>query len=305
MPDKEKPLPNNIETATTNDELIVPDQAAAKRTFFQRVRDSLTILFSSRVATVGLIIVLFWMLVAIFAPLVTQYTPLEQDWKNPNSGPSTEHILGTDELGRDLWSRLIYGARVVLVLPTSVEFVVTYLAVLRAGGVAVPLSTGYTAGELARLVGRTESRVVVVGVVGEVARQVLARAGEAAGHLETLMNISPSSPRILLAVALVPPVLARSGKSYGEPLTGSDTIKISELVADAEDYLGYIIDSAQYDNRVYAYEKMLCVSRDLGAAGCQLWRGGHHGAEQQPGSNLGLLRVRSDPRGGAGRDPRA
>jgi len=54
--------------------------------------------------------------VAIFAPVFTPYTPLEQDWKAPNQGPSAEHILGTDELGRDLWARLIYGARVVLVL---------------------------------------------------------------------------------------------------------------------------------------------------------------------------------------------
>lgn len=69
---------------------------------------------------VGLAIVLFWVFVAVFAPLLTQYTALEQDWKAPNQGPSSRHILGTDELGRDLWARLIYGARVVLViLPLS------------------------------------------------------------------------------------------------------------------------------------------------------------------------------------------
>ena len=123
MPDKEIPLQDKADAGTTNDELIVPDQAAVRRTFFQKVKDGLTILFSSRVATIGLIIVLFWVLVAIFAPLVTQYGPLEQDWKAPNQGPSKEHILGTDELGRDLWSRLVYGARVVLViLPLSDKY---------------------------------------------------------------------------------------------------------------------------------------------------------------------------------------
>jgi peptide/nickel transport system permease protein len=67
--------------------------------------------------------VLFWVFVAIFAPLLTPYTPLEQDWKAPNQGPSSAHPLGTDELGRDLWSRLIYGARVVLViLPISEQY---------------------------------------------------------------------------------------------------------------------------------------------------------------------------------------
>ena len=63
---------------------------------------------------------LFWVTVAVFAPLFTSYSPLDQDWKAPNQGPSQTHILGTDELGRDLWARLIYGARVVLViLPLS------------------------------------------------------------------------------------------------------------------------------------------------------------------------------------------
>ena len=49
--------------------------------------------------------VLFWVFVAIFAPFLTPYTPLEQDWKSPNVGPCMKHPLGTDELGRDLWSR--------------------------------------------------------------------------------------------------------------------------------------------------------------------------------------------------------
>jgi long-chain acyl-CoA synthetase len=55
------------------------------------------------------------------------------------------------------------GARVVLVLRNGSEFVTSYLAVLRAGGVAVPLSTEYTPGELARLIGRTDAAVVIAG----------------------------------------------------------------------------------------------------------------------------------------------
>lgn len=93
-----------------------PPLKSERRTLLSRLRDGVDFLWASKTATVGLFLVLFWIFVAIFAPLLTPYGPLEQDWKNPNSGPSTEHILGTDELGRDLWSRLIYGARVVLVI---------------------------------------------------------------------------------------------------------------------------------------------------------------------------------------------
>ena len=89
----------------------------------KRLGAGVSMVWQSKTATVGLAIVLFWVFVAVFAPYLTPYTPFEQDWKSPNQGPSVHHILGTDELGRDLWSRLIYGARVVLVmLPVSEGF---------------------------------------------------------------------------------------------------------------------------------------------------------------------------------------
>lgn len=72
------------------------------------------------------------------------------------------------------------GARVVLVLPTSVAFVTAYLGTLRAGGVAIPLNTGYTAGELARLIARTEAGVVIAGQPATTAvRQAVAGIADA------------------------------------------------------------------------------------------------------------------------------
>ncbi len=114
---------------------------------FRRLWAGLSILFSSRIATVGFAIVLFWVIVAVFAPLFTQYTPLEQDWKAPNQGPSRAHILGTDELGRDLWSRMIYGARVILVqMPITETFWIPGGTAL--WGVIVALLVGMTLGLL-------------------------------------------------------------------------------------------------------------------------------------------------------------
>jgi len=98
-----------------------PMKVEKKAGVFRRIWAGLSILFASKIAIVGFVIVMFWIIVAIFAPLFTPYTPLEQDWKAPNQGPSSAHFLGTDELGRDLWSRLIYGARVVLVLMPITE----------------------------------------------------------------------------------------------------------------------------------------------------------------------------------------
>lgn len=109
---------SNGERTTTADNALndIPPLKSARRTLLMRLADGMKFMWASKTAMVGLFLVCFWVFVAIFAPLLTPYTPLEQDWKNPNIGPSNEHILGTDELGRDLWSRLIYGARVVLVV---------------------------------------------------------------------------------------------------------------------------------------------------------------------------------------------
>jgi peptide/nickel transport system permease protein len=106
-----------------SEQTVQANEITLERRHFSKIRETLSVLFASKTATVGLAVVLFWVFVAIFAPYLSSYSPTEQDWKAPNQGPSTSHLLGTDELGRDLWSRLSYGARVVLVtLPVSENF---------------------------------------------------------------------------------------------------------------------------------------------------------------------------------------
>jgi len=129
----------------TSEHATAPVKVDKKVGVFRRIWAGLSVLFSSKIATVGLAIVLFWVIVAVFAPLFTQYTPLELDWKAPNQGPSSAHILGTDELGRDLWSRLIYGARVILVqMPITENFWIPGGTAL--WGVIVALIIGMTLG---------------------------------------------------------------------------------------------------------------------------------------------------------------
>jgi peptide/nickel transport system permease protein len=62
-------------------------------------------------AVVGSVIAVAWLLVAIFAPLIAPYDPLAQNFALSQS-PSGAHLFGTDELGRDVLSRVIYGSRV-------------------------------------------------------------------------------------------------------------------------------------------------------------------------------------------------
>lgn len=68
----------------------------------------------NKMAMIGGYIIIFYILVALFGPLVAPYDPLEIDLANKLQPPSIEHIMGTDDKGRDMLSRIIYGAQLSL-----------------------------------------------------------------------------------------------------------------------------------------------------------------------------------------------
>ncbi|MCY3799824.1 MAG: ABC transporter permease [Chloroflexi bacterium] len=68
----------------------------------------------NRFALVGAVFIIFIALMAILAPVVSTHDPYKQSLRKRMKPPSAEHFLGTDELGRDFYSRLAYGARVSL-----------------------------------------------------------------------------------------------------------------------------------------------------------------------------------------------
>lgn len=70
----------------------------------------------NRIAQVGLLIVILMALSAILAPAIAPYDPIAPDYTAVLSPPSAAHWLGTDELGRDILTRLLYGARISLVI---------------------------------------------------------------------------------------------------------------------------------------------------------------------------------------------
>jgi ABC-type dipeptide/oligopeptide/nickel transport system permease subunit len=66
----------------------------------------------NKVAVAALIFILLQVLVAIFAPLVAPYDPYRSDYAAAYKGPSSTYLLGSDDLGRDMLSRIIYGTRI-------------------------------------------------------------------------------------------------------------------------------------------------------------------------------------------------
>ncbi|OKO87662.1 hypothetical protein AC629_13040 [Bradyrhizobium sp. NAS80.1] len=95
-----------------------------------------------RLASVGLIVIVVLCLLALLAPLIAPFDPYHQDLYAVLSPPSAQHWLGTDNLGRDLLSRILYGARVSLMT----GLLCTFLAA--AIGVPIGLLAGYTGGAM-------------------------------------------------------------------------------------------------------------------------------------------------------------
>jgi ABC-type dipeptide/oligopeptide/nickel transport system permease subunit len=111
----------------------VPKSAATKkRTLW---RDAARSFFKNRLATAGLIVVGFFILVAIFADVISPYTYYKSILSDNLQFPSAKHLLGTDPVGRDLLSRLIYGARTSLLVGFSVQGL-AFLIGLPLGAVA-------------------------------------------------------------------------------------------------------------------------------------------------------------------------
>lgn len=90
----------------------------------------------NKLAAVSLIVILVFIFCAVFAPYIAPHDPTVQDYQNVRAAPSSSHILGTDELGRDVFSRIIYGSRISLVIglvPTSISMVIGTILGLIAG----------------------------------------------------------------------------------------------------------------------------------------------------------------------------
>jgi len=75
---------------------------------------SLRVLVRNRMAMAWLAVILIWGVVALAAPLIAPYGPLQQKVEDRLQPPSWQHPFGTDELGRDVFSRVVYGARISL-----------------------------------------------------------------------------------------------------------------------------------------------------------------------------------------------
>ena len=84
-------------------------------------------------AVLGLLVVLGWIVVSVIAPRITRYDPVEIDVDNRLTPPSATHWLGADDLGRDVFTRVLYGGRVSLPVAAVVVVVASIFGTLYGG----------------------------------------------------------------------------------------------------------------------------------------------------------------------------
>lgn len=168
----------------TQEDVLKFDEAPRRVSSWKRFRKAF---FSRKVVIYGVVVVSLLVITAIFAPLLAPYDPYETDVRNIVAQPSMDHLLGTDTLGRDTFSRIIYGSRYVLLVGLiAVGFAATV-------GLLFGLFAGYFGGATSIVIMRTMDALQAIPMI-LLAVTISAILG---GGLQNVI--------IAIGIALIPP----------------------------------------------------------------------------------------------------
>jgi peptide/nickel transport system permease protein len=142
---------------------------------------------ANKTSWIGLVLFAAVLFIALAAPLLTSHDPIAQNVARQLAGPSAQHIFGTDEYGRDIWARLIYGARISLLIG------IASTAIAMIVGSAIGLIAGWYGGK-------------IDAVVMQIMDALLAFPALILGLIVVAM-LGASTGNIILAIALtsIPP----------------------------------------------------------------------------------------------------
>jgi peptide/nickel transport system permease protein len=168
-------------------------------------------LLSNRLTLIGLVLVLAMVVAAFLAPWIATQDPLAQSLAERLLPPSLAHLMGTDQLGRDIFSRVVYGSRITLTIVVLVAVIVGPLGLI-IGSVA-----GYLGGAADTVLMR------VTDIFMAFPRLILALAFAAA--------LGPGIDNAVIAIAITTwPPYARIARAETIVLSGSDFIAAIQLI---------------------------------------------------------------------------
>jgi len=161
-------------------------------------------LLASRLALFGAVVLATLALVAVFADVLAPYPYWAQDVANTRRGPSAAHWLGTDELGRDMLSRIMYGGRVSLAVALAAQLLILLV------GVPIGAAAGYFGGWVDTLFSRTidvlysfPDLLLIIIVVTSLRATLRTEAGGVVGMLASLDDALAGMLGIFLSLGLV------------------------------------------------------------------------------------------------------
>ncbi|KQO83655.1 ABC transporter permease [Rhizobium sp. Leaf262] len=167
-------------------------------------------LLRSPTSTFGLLVLAILILAAIFAPLIATHDPYVQDLTNVLKAPGDGHLFGTDELGRDIFSRLIFGARITLTIIFLVSIVVGPI------GLIIGTASGYLGGKFDTVMMR------ITDIFLSFPSLILSLAFVAA--------LGPSLNNAIIAIALTSwPPIARLARAEAMTFRNADYIAAARL----------------------------------------------------------------------------
>jgi len=155
--------------------VTIPTAITAPR--YSEWRRIARVFFGRKLSLIGFVLVMIWIVVAIFAPLIAPYDPLETHAKDTLAHPSAKYWLGTDSTGRDTFSRIVYGARTSLLIGFSAVFSSALV------GTIMGLAAAYFGGWVFTIIMRiTDALMALPGII-----LVLLIAGLAGGGIPVVI----------------------------------------------------------------------------------------------------------------------
>jgi len=170
---------------------------------------------------VGAAILLFWLVCAVFGHAIAPHDPLAQQLLATNKAPSGAHWFGTDQIGRDVFSRVLVGARSILVI----SFFATLLGTV--AGTALGLAMGYLGGVVDIVGGRLVEAVLALPLVVVAFLFVVA--------------VGPSPLTIIIVIGLVfTPLIARTVRSAVLVERQQDYLASARLLGENRAYIMFV-----------------------------------------------------------------